>query len=126
MKTDSIHGLQEFLDQLGIDIDENMKVCTEMAAKGAVKQLKRSSRAAFGNGPYAKSWAKKKTRDGWVVYSRAPHYRLTHLLENGHYVVDRNGVMRGYKEGKPHIKPIEELSMEYIEKFWEEFIPRWK
>lgn len=125
MKTNDIHELQEFLDQLGIDIDEEMTVCTEMAAKGAVKQLKRSSREAFGNGPYAKSWSRKKTADGWVVYSKAPHYRLTHILENGHEVVDRNGVSHGFKAGVRHIKPVEELTMEYIEKFWEEFIQRW-
>lgn len=53
-------------------------------------------------GAYAKSWDKKPLGDGFVVYNRN-HYRLTHLLENGHVV--RNG--KGTYGRAPAIKHIE-------------------
>lgn len=57
-------------------------------------------------GDYAKSWVetknpqKYKNKFSRIVHSRAPEYRLTHLLEFGHAKV--NG---GRVEGRPHIAP---------------------
>lgn len=65
------------------------------------------------SGDYLKSWTYKKAWEGvneirYTVYARAPHYRLTHLLEKGHRVF-----IGKYYTGKnapayPHIEPAAE------------------
>lgn len=66
-------------------------------------------------GAYARSWSvdKSTSASGYVtatVYSKAPHYRLTHLLENGHAKV--NG---GFVKGIEHIRPAEQQAIREFE-----------
>lgn len=95
-------GLAEYSQE----IVEKINISSEQVGKAAVKQLKRTSPKRYGD--YAKSWAVKTEPevgqpDKRIVYVKAPHYRLTHLLEHGHAKV--NG---GRVSGKPHIRPAEE------------------
>jgi len=59
-------------------------------------------------GAYEKAFALKTVfeddmnkRVRWYV--KAPHYRLTHLLEYGHRIVDRNHRLHGMTKPHPHI-----------------------
>lgn len=47
-----------------------------------------------------------------TVYSESPHYRLTHLIENGHAVA--GGTKRTLKF--PHWKPAEKYAIDYFQK----------
>ena len=48
------------------------------------------------SGKYLKSFAIKQNERGyWVWYVKPPNYRLTHLLENGHNIVNGNGNVIG-------------------------------
>lgn len=117
MANNSFLELQKVLDQIGIEVDDTMKVATVEAAKQGVKELKASSKQKFGNGPYAKGWTYKKTQDGYVIYNK--QYQLTHLLEHGHDIV-ANGAKVGRYSGEVHIKPVEEDVIELFEKKLEE------
>lgn len=76
-------------------------------SKEAVQRLRNSSPKKTGD--YAQGWAVKHVRGrqlSVVVYNRkAPG--LTHLLENGHRIVNAKGEW-GRVNGIKHIKPVEE------------------
>lgn len=83
----------------------------EQTAKEAIEELHSAHPAGSGKyGPWDKynaGWvikkeARKKTGSSVVIHN-ATHYRLTHLLENGHALV--NG---GRAKAFPHIAPVAE------------------
>lgn len=89
------------------EVVERVDTLAEFLAKEGVKKLKLRSPKRYGF--YARSWNAKKIGRKWVIHN-INHYRLTHLLENGHAKVG-GGRVQAY----PHIAPIEkELVEEYI------------
>ncbi len=104
------------IDEMGKEIAqifrEYAKATNETCVKAVketceetVRQLQSTSPRDHGN--YAGSWKYgsspfKKDKAAKIIYNRE-HYRLTHLLENGHKKV--NG---GMVPGKPHIRPAAE------------------
>ena len=71
---------------------------------------------------YTKDWAhKQRTRsynpitmtETWVVYNKK-NYRLTHLLEYGHQVKDKVGLVMGEAKAYPHIAPAYEFARDYL------------
>ncbi len=100
-------GLAEYSQ----DVVEKVNVSSEKVGKEAVKQLKRTSprRPPPIGGKYAKSWTMTTEKEigqphKRIIHVKAPHYRLTHLLEYGHAKVGGGRV-----EGRPHIRPAEEM-----------------
>jgi hypothetical protein len=96
-------GLAEYSQ----DVVEKVNVSSEKVGKAAVKQLKQTSPKRHGK--YAKSWTMTTEKaigqpDLRIIHAKAPHYRLTHLLEHGHAKAGGGRV-----EGKPHIRPAEEM-----------------
>ena len=93
--------------------EETVKAAVDKAAKNAVSALKTDSPKRTGK--YAASWADKvdKSKKARVytriVYSKYPHYRLTHLLEKGHKA--RNG---RFVSARVHISPIEKNAIEDV------------
>lgn len=86
------------------DKREKMKKIIDTAAKEGAKKLKSTSPKKTGD--YAKSWtnsniSENRLKKKKVIYNKAPEYRLTHLLENGH--AKRGG---GRVAPKVHIKPV--------------------
>ena len=97
-------ALTEYSDEVA-EIMEQEK--SEVAKEG-VKQLKATSPKR--NGSYAKGWRVKKNGKGYIIHN-AKHYRLTHLLENGH--ATRNG---GRTKAIPHIAKVESNIIERFTK----------
>ena len=111
-------GLAEYSQ----DVVEKVNVSSEKVGKAAVKRLKQTSPKRYGN--YAKSWTMKTEPEVGqphkrIVHVKAPHYRLTHLLEYGHAKVGGGRV-----EGKPHIRPAEEMVIQEFMAEVEEAIKR--
>lgn len=65
-------------------------------------------------------FCKRKKRAGIKFIIKNKEYRLTHLLNNGHAVVNQHGRYSGRVKGDNHIKKAEEFSknkfLEEIEK----------
>lgn len=93
------------------EVVEKVNISSERVGKAAVEKLKQTSprRPPPVGGKYAKSWTISTEKafgqpDRRIIHVKAPHYRLTHLLEYGHAKVGGGRV-----EGKPHIRPAEEM-----------------
>ena len=103
------------------EVVEKVNISSEKVGKAAVKQLKQTSPKRYGK--YAKSWAiKKETEVGQpnsIIIHNKKHYSLTHLLEHGH--AKKGG---GRVEGKPHIRPAEEMVIQEFTAEVEEAIKR--
>lgn len=96
--------LGEYFDS----ITEDVKTAVRETAEECVEEVKQKSpkRKGPSGGAYRKSWTMTEAynRHGsirFVVHNKK-HYRLTHLLENGH--AKKNG---GRVDGIPHIAPAE-------------------
>lgn len=97
--------LAQYTSDVNVTVDEVMKNGAQQAKK-ALQQL-----SPADTGKYAKSWAVKKEKGRYIVYNKKPG--LTHLLENGHDII-RDGKKVGRVQGRPHIKPVEEMVTEDI------------
>lgn len=110
------------LSKYSQEVVEKVNISSEKVGKAAVKQLRQTSPKKTGK--YAKSWTMSTEKEigqphKRIIHAKAPHYRLTHLLEHGH--AKRSG---GRVEGKPHIRPAEEMVIQEFVVEVEEAIER--
>lgn len=116
-------AVSEVLKEFG---DECYTVLSEAVAEvsdEAVDKLQNVSHFAPGrrpSGDYSKDWTKEiqptaRLKVKTVVFN-SDHYRLTHLLENGH--VSRNGTGRtfGRVPAYPHIAPVNDWAEQELPK----------
>ena len=110
------------LSKFSQEVVEKVNISSEKIGKEAVKQLRQTSPKKTGK--YAKSWTMSTEKEigqphKRIIHAKAPHYRLTHLLEHGHAKVGGGRV-----EGKPHIRPAEEMVIQEFVREVEEAIER--
>lgn len=105
--------VNDLLNQYGNAVFDVLKDSVEEVSKEAVQKLQSVSTFAPGrkpSGDYSASWTYEEVPTGRLttktVVHNGEHYRLTHLLENGH--VSRNGTGRtfGKVPAYPHIAPV--------------------
>ena len=113
--------VMQILDDYTEEVRDTAKKDIESVAKATAKELRNTS--PKDSGEYAKNWASKKQGNGFVVYNKAPTYRLTHLLENGHVIRNQYGTF-GRKEGKKHIEPAERAAADELVRKIEEDLNR--
>jgi len=102
-------AIEEELKLFGKDVSAGVNKAAQKATKDAVNDLKKNSPKRTGR--YAGSWASKKEsnafgEDTYTIYNKN-HYRLTHLLENGH--INKKTGMR--VSAIPHIASAEEAAI---------------
>lgn len=118
MAKDSITDVSKILEKYFNDIvDETDAETIKMANEGTQKLKNESNTYKIRTGKYNKSWNFKINRKigniEATVYN-AKHYQLTHLLEDGHKMVGRDGQVKGFVKAYPHITPTAtKISEEY-------------
>ena len=123
--------LSEYSDDIAKGVDK----AVDITAKETVRELKKtsprrssdkprkykSSGKSYPAGSYAKSWGSttlsNKAGNSQKVVSNKIHYRLTHLLENGHE--NRDGTT---SKSIPHINRAEEKAISDFDKRVEDII----
>ncbi|HZK47169.1 MAG TPA: HK97 gp10 family phage protein [Atopostipes sp.] len=97
--------LQDMLSTYATDVSRGLEKLKLEEAKETRDEVKANikSQNLIRTGDYQKSISYKKSGTSYVVYARAPQYRLTHLLEKGH-AKRGGGRVRAY----PHIGPAEQ------------------
>lgn len=113
--------LGKILDDYTEEVREVVRKDIQDTAKETAKELRKTSPKKSGE--YAKNWAAKQQGGGWVVYNKAPTYRLTHLLENGHVIRNQSGTY-GRTNGEKHIEPAEREAVDKLVRKIEEDISK--
>ena len=111
--------LSDTLKAYGDDVASvTFEIVEETAKNGATKLKTTNWGFAKRSGNYQRSFrvALRKTRLAVTatIFSQAPHYRLTHLLEYGHDVI-RNGVKVGETKSYPHWSKVEDMAISELE-----------
>lgn len=105
--TDQIEGV---FDDYSREMKRKVNNSVDTVAKDGVAKLKATSPRKTGS--YAKGWGIKRERGRSGINDVTIHnktdYQLTHLLENGHVIVNGKGTY-GRTRGIKHIKPVEEF-----------------
>ena len=111
-RSDSIsYQIDEILTAYEKDVHKAMETSLEEEAEATAQQLKSTSpKRVKGTrkGAYARSWRVTKRGDTFIVHN-GKHYRLTHLLENGHVVRNGEGTY-GRARAIKHIGPAEDVA----------------
>lgn len=120
--------VEKLLAEYGEKVYDVMNDSVAEVADQATDKLRAVNHwANQGSGEYSGSWmvddvVKKRIHVTKVVHNEE-HYRLTHLLENGH--VSRNGTGRTFTTAKapvqayPHIAPVNDWANEELPKIVE-------
>ena len=102
--------LTKVIGDIDLGVQEAVNKTIDKIGKEAAKQVRERSPKRKG-GAYSKGWryrARKLQADGSfsaVVYN-AKYGWLTHLLENGHPIINKKGEKVGYAKAYEHIKPV--------------------
>lgn len=92
--------------EIKIDIDDEVNSIVQKYGDKICEDVKeyspKSNRRRKGHKPYADTWTATRDKPSVVVIHNKENYRLTHLLENGHFIVNKKGGV-GWSAPKPHI-----------------------
>ena len=120
--------MRRILDNASKEVRRAWAEAGDKTAKEAVQKLKNTSPKHSPHvRKYAEGWALKRERGSAgipliTVYNRT-NGQLTHLLENGHMIVNAKGTY-GRTRGIKHIAPVEEWAQTALpDNFDKEFNP---
>ena len=101
---------------LRIKIDYD--IAFKYLAQECVKDIKNNCKGKGWSDDYVNGFTCKQvhTRNGleYKVYNAGKEWRLAHLIENGHLIVNKKGGI-GWSPPRPHIKPAYQKALKELE-----------
>ena len=117
--------MRQILDDYSKEVTRAANTSIDKVAKETVSKLKNTSPKKKGD--YARSWGLEVQRGptgiNTVIVRNKKHYQLTHLLENGHMIVNKKGTY-GRAPAHKHIKPVETWANREFQRLIKEGIER--
>lgn len=95
--------LEDIFEEYTEKVDKVAEDSADSVAQESAQKLQNTSPSKTGD--YAKGWDVKVVNGTRIVYN-ATDWQLTHLLENGHDVINAYGRV-GYAPPIKHIAPVE-------------------
>ena len=95
--------LKDILEDYSKEVQDTIAKEARGVARDAAKELKNTSPKKSGD--YASGWTSKMTDEKTAIVFNRKKPQLTHLLENGHRVVNKKGEY-GRVRGIKHIEPV--------------------
>lgn len=92
--------------EIQINIDDEVNSIVKEYGNKVLENVKRNSskstKSIRGHKPYSQTWTATRDKPSVVVIHNKENYRLTHLLENGHFIVNKKGGV-GWSEPNEHV-----------------------
>lgn len=108
---DLVKEINSSFNEYSEEVIEAVDAATwETANKAKNQVIKNIDSAGINSRKYKKAISARTFKEGRIgtqtglVFVKAPHYRLTHLLENGHVIKNANGSY-GRTKARPHWEP---------------------
>lgn len=106
--------MAEILNEVSRECKGVLKTQSEKVARETVQMLKNTSpKGSPHHRRYAEGWKLSRLKGGDLVVHNATNYQLTHLLENGHEIVNKKGKY-GRTRAIKHIAPAEEWASDEL------------
>lgn len=113
--TESVSAqIEKVLDEYSEEVHKVADEAIKHSSKEAVQMLRNTSprnEKGLRAGRYARGWRKKDGHMESIAYN-ATDWQLTHLLANGHAVVNRYGSTGARTNGDSHIADVEAWAIE--------------
>lgn len=114
-------AITEIIDDYTKEVGEGVPEDVKSTGKACVQIVKAHIDAAgIGGTKYRNAITSVTTKENrfqaTVEVWAGKHYRLAHLLENGHPILNRNGDPVGSARAFPHFAPAEKEASEMLEK----------
>lgn len=115
---DLADAITQELENYRQTVTDEMKKDVKTVAKECKQEIQAKSPILTGD--YKKGWRVKKVfeseNDIRVVVENKTDYRLTHLLEHGHDVKNKEGKVIGHAPAHPHIGPASQNASRKLKK----------
>ena len=108
--------INEALDDFYQLVRDEFEGAAQEVGEEAVRQLKSIQWKTKTGKNYSRGWRLKIERWGSYIIHNSTNYQLTHLLENGHIVVNAKGDTGKRAEAHKHIEPVYEWVQGEIER----------
>ena len=108
--------INDVLDDFYQVVRDEFELAAKEVGDEAVQQLRAVQWKTKTGKNYSRGWKLKRERWGSYIVHNSTNYQLTHLLENGHVVINGKGDTGKRASAHKHIEPVYEWVQGQLER----------